>query len=229
MTELDLMTILYFFSILPKENPSMNQWIRSVAMQQHHHQQQHQIRFAQQLNGLICMGPIKTPGTVGVRSKKEFICKYCNRKFTKSYNLQIHERTHTGEKPFPCNVCQKSFRRQDHLRDHKYTHSTDKPFKCDQCGKGFCQSRTLTIHKAIHTSEAYINKSFEKQQLNAKTEISNHEENHNNNSMASNDDLDKAENEKNQSFKKNCPENENPSNKRRKCLGFSIDEIIMQR
>lgn len=84
---------------------------------------------------------------------KRLGCLQCGKNFRCLSQLEIHQRSHTGEKPFRCSLCGKRYAQKGHLYTHQRTHTGEKPYRCSICGKGFTQKCTLDMHLRTHTGE----------------------------------------------------------------------------
>ena len=86
-----------------------------------------------------------------------FQCNLCPKKFTRSYNLLRHLRSHTSDRPFVCSVCHKAFARQHDRKRHESLHSGEKKLICRGelsakagqtwgCGRRFARAEALGRH-----------------------------------------------------------------------------------
>ncbi|XP_034045117.1 zinc finger Y-chromosomal protein 2-like isoform X2 [Thalassophryne amazonica] len=89
------------------------------------------------------------PSNIG----RVFSCQQCNKMFSSSRDLAVHQRSHAGETIYHCHVCKKPFVHPNQLKTHQRVHTGEKPFSCTQCGKRFSQSSHIKRHMSVHTGE----------------------------------------------------------------------------
>ncbi|XP_058055399.1 zinc finger protein 431-like [Anopheles bellator] len=119
---------------------------------------------------------------MSVHNKDKHRCPYCPAKFAQAYKLEIHVRTHTGEKPFKCNICNKAFHGVCNMKQHMKIHYKDQHHQCPSCPAKFAFLYKLKLHSRIHSSEKESNSNANDKALyrtdNMKKEILNQDQNY---------------------------------------------------
>ncbi|XP_037068934.1 homeotic protein spalt-major-like, partial [Pollicipes pollicipes] len=84
-------------------------------------------------------------------------CVICQRVLSCKSALQMHYRTHTGERPFKCKICSRAFTTKGNLKTHMGVHRSKPPVRmshqCPVCHKRFHNGLILQQHIKLHTGE----------------------------------------------------------------------------
>lgn len=90
------------------------------------------------------------------KGERRFACESCDLRFGTHYELECHERKHSGERPFKCTYpgCQEAFTQSIVLTKHEKTHvrtlkrkqSGETPYECPECGIAYTRKDNLKTH-----------------------------------------------------------------------------------
>ncbi|XP_037052274.1 homeotic protein spalt-major-like isoform X2 [Bradysia coprophila] len=80
-------------------------------------------------------------------------CRYCDKIFGSDSALQIHIRSHTGERPFRCNMCSSSFTTKGNLKVHYQRHTQIDAFQLEMMDRFRSPNRIIDFGRAASHRE----------------------------------------------------------------------------
>ena len=91
-----------------------------------------------------------TSSELAVARSKRVQCSFCNKWLVSQSSLEMHIRSHTGERPYRCDFCQNTFIRKADMVRHRKNHMGGKRFQCDKCPASFTRKDKLVFHERKH-------------------------------------------------------------------------------
>lgn len=89
-------------------------------------------------------------------SGKQFVCVHpgCKKEYSTKFALKRHAVTHSGRKQFACKYCDKKFALEQYKKEHEYIHTNETPYVCgiEGCDEKFRQRAKLCLHRMSHDS-----------------------------------------------------------------------------
>lgn len=76
-------------------------------------------------------------------------CRYCDKVFGSDSALQIHIRSHTGERPFRCNMCSSSFTTKGNLKVHYQRHTQIDAYQLEILDRFRSPNRILDFGRSL--------------------------------------------------------------------------------
>ena len=90
-----------------------------------------------------------------------FACKYCNKSFSRKYNVNCHERAVHEEIKFVWNFCKESFNHRNTLKCHEKTVQENVKFNCTECGKQYKVKFHLDEYiRSVHDESKHQKKKY---------------------------------------------------------------------
>lgn len=105
-------------------------------------------------------------------------CRFCVYSSNLRQHVEMHERTHTGERPYACKRCNQRFKQSHHLKVHAKVHAKEFAHHCRGCFAGFSQKTEHDVHVSVCKATRYECDICKKNSFVSKSKLKQHMRSH---------------------------------------------------